>query len=434
VYRQTSSYAMFDIRCLDAYPGRIFIAYSGGLDSLTLLHFCAQQAQLRDRLQAIYIDHGLQTASASWGEHCVQQAAAWSVPCRVIRVDARAASGESPEAAARQARYRAFAPLLGRGDVLLLAQHREDQMETFLLQLLRGSGLAGLAAMPVCAALGEGHLLRPLLDTAKQDIRAYATRHALQWLEDPSNYCDDFDRNFLRRQIVPLLRQRWPALDKTVARSAGHCREALLQLQQPGSDWALQAQLPLAQLRSLAAPQCVLILRNWLQHHGLRPPSQAQMRQIQQQFIDTEPGTCANIAIQQHIICAYRQDLYCLPQEACQAPLAQLWPQGEVTAVLSNGYRLRLIEADQGIPQILWRTAQCEIRPRSGGETVHLAGRSGGHSLKKLYQEAAVPPWQRRALPILYLNGRLAAVPGLWVDEQAWSNSQPCYRVLADRV
>ena len=204
----------------------IFIAYSGGIDSHVLLHLCASDAQLKAKLTAVYINHGLQAESESWGKHCEQVCNSLDVKFISLTANAQAAPGESPEEAARNARYAVLKPLLGADDVLLLAQHAEDQLETVLLQLFRGSGLKGLSGMPASMAFGQGKLVRPLLEVSKNDIIAYANAHNLKWIEDPSNQHRHFDRNFLRHDIIPLLKQRWPSLAVTVSRAAGHCANA----------------------------------------------------------------------------------------------------------------------------------------------------------------------------------------------------------------
>jgi tRNA(Ile)-lysidine synthetase, N-terminal domain len=182
------------------------------------------------KITAVYVHHGLQLEADAWAEHCKKTATDLGVDFKVIRVDAIAGQGESPEEVARNARYTALRTLIETDDLLLVAQHREDQLETVLLQLFRGSGLSGLSAMPAFMNFGKGVLLRPLLNTPKIAVEVYAKLHNLSWIEDPSNQSNNFNRNFLRNAIVPLLKQRWPACDKTVARSAGHCAEAQLLL------------------------------------------------------------------------------------------------------------------------------------------------------------------------------------------------------------
>jgi len=191
-----------------------WVAYSGGLDSAVLLHLAAQTQSCRMDLaiRALHIHHGLHADADAWTAHCQSNCLSLGIPLTVLRVDAGKRPGQSPEEVARHARYRAIESLIGPGDTVLLAQHRDDQAETLLLQLLRGAGLDGLAAMPVRSRLGAGHLLRPLLDCSRAQLAYYANEHGLAWVEDPSNQELIFDRNFLRREVMPLLRSRWPGL------------------------------------------------------------------------------------------------------------------------------------------------------------------------------------------------------------------------------
>lgn len=423
---------------LPVNAGRLIVAYSGGVDSHVLLHLCASQIDWRERILAVYVDHGLQAISGAWAEHCREQAAQLTVAYQCLRVDARAAIGISPEAAAREARYRALRDLMLTDDVLLLAQHRDDQMETVLLQLFRGAGVRGLAAMPARQIFGGGIMLRPLLDVTRRQIVDYAVQHELQWVEDPSNQTSDFDRNFLRNQVLPLLRQRWPSLDKTVARTARHCGEAdrlLRQWQASQLDDLLGATgdcLLLDNLLTHASDQRQLLLREWLMRLGLRPPSTALLRAIETQLIAARDDADPKIQIQGRWLRKYRRQLFCLPDAATQSALACTWSLEAGLLQLSNGYRLRAIEVDHGgICRRLWNTSRIEIKPRTGGERLKMSGRAGHHPLKNLYQEFGIPPWERQSRPLIYLNGRLAAVAGLWVDEWACNPEQDAgYRLV----
>ena len=208
---------------IHANAEKIFVAYSGGVDSHVLLHLLASMALYKSRITAVYVHHGLQLEAEQWAVHCESVALALGVSFKCLRVNAQKTTRQSQEEVARDARYQALKALLTESDVLLLAQHREDQMETVLLQLFRGAGIQGLSGMPLVIDFGLGQVIRPFLDVSKQAINAYAALHQIHWVEDPSNQSDNFDRNFLRNQIFPQLKQRWPALDKTVARSARHC-------------------------------------------------------------------------------------------------------------------------------------------------------------------------------------------------------------------
>ncbi|OAI20897.1 tRNA(Ile)-lysidine synthase [Methylomonas lenta] len=422
---------------IPACSGNIYIAYSGGIDSHVLLHLVASQANLKPKIIAVYVNHGLQALADDWGAHCRRQAENLGVSFVGLKVDAQAANGESPEAAARNARYQALQGLIQTDDCLLLAQHREDQMETLLLQLFRGAGVQGLAGMPASLPFGEGSLLRPLLNIAKADIREYGLRHGLDWVEDPSNQSNDFDRNYLRNEVVPILKQRWPALDKTIARSAQNCGEAVSLLDDWGQQMITQLVRPLDnslaidQLKAFSVPQSNWLIRQWFGLFGLKPPSQALLQAIKQQFVDAGPNAHPQILTQGHVLKKYRQRLYCLTEQHCIKPTDRLaWPNETPTLTLANGYRLSRVSASSGINQQLWHTANISIRPRSGGEKIKLPGREGQHSLKKLFQEVGIPPWERETRPLIYLDDRLAAVAGLWIAEWAYAcNPDACYRL-----
>ncbi len=423
---------------LPADCGRIYIGYSGGVDSQVLLHWAAAEPELRARLSAVHVHHGLQAAADEWLAFCARQCADWRVDFQAIRVDARARPGESPEAAARAARYAALRPLLRSGDVLLLAQHREDQLETVLLQLARGGGLAGLAAMPVASDFGAGRVLRPLLDWPKSEVLAYAGRHALRWVEDPSNADDGFDRNFLRMHVIPLLKQRWPRMDKTVSRSAEHCAAADRLLNACLSDQLslmLDDGLSLC-LRSLSAlepERQAWVLRLWLRRFGLQSPAQARLRDLLSQMLIAREDALPEWRLGDRLIRRYRARLYCLPASIASGFAEQDWPAGQAFLPLSNGYRLAVFAAESGIGGEIWRQGRICLRRRRGGETLQLPRRDGSHNLKRLFQEAATPPWEREARPLLYIDGRLAAVAGLWVAGWAWRGEGECFQVSWER-
>lgn len=399
---------------------RIFIGYSGGVDSHVLLHLTATMPALRGRITAVYVHHGLQAQADQWAVHCGETAHGLGVGFQELRVNARPNNGESPEEAARNARYTALQALLAQDDVLMVAQHREDQLETVLLQLFRGGGLRGLSGMPERMAFGSGWLLRPLLAVAKSAIDSYARTHSLSWVDDPSNLQSDYDRNFLRNEVMPLLKQRWPALDKTVARTAGHCAEAEVMLQQFASQLSVPVinvdqTLSISRLLDFSDSERKLLIRHWLQGLGLKMPSQAVLERIQSELLLARPDAAPSLSTSGYCLRRYQDKLYCLPADA-RVLLTGAWPKGQTVFAINGHQQLVCLPSSRGIAKTVWQQAYVEIRARQGGEKIRLPNRQGRHSLKNLFQEAGIPPWERELIPLIYLDGKLAAVGTDWLS------------------
>ena len=408
-------------------PKHIYIAYSGGVDSHVLLHLCAAHPKLKSNITAVYVHHGLQVSADAWAVHCQKTASLLGVHCQVLRVNAKPTLGESPEEAARNARYSALKTLMNNDDVLLVAQHREDQLETVLLQLFRGSGLQGLSAMPESSVFGLGHLLRPLLNTAKSTIDAYAQTHGLNWVEDPTNQSHDYDRNYLRNAILPLLKQRWPACDKTVARSARHCADAQVLISAMSEQLFLQVfnnddqTLVISQLMTFSIHEQTLIIRHWFQYLNLKMPSQAFVKRVQSELLNARLDSDPIIARRHYCVRRYRDKLYCLPSSLTLPFESVSWPKDSLSLTLSNQEVLSCEQSSAGINRSLWQKATVTVCVRQGGEKIRLTGRSGHHTLKKLFQEAEIPTWERENLPLIYLDGQLAAIADLWISADFYS-------------
>lgn len=415
---------------------RLYIAFSGGMDSHVLLHLCASVTAFKEKITAVYVDHGLQKEAESWPKHCQTTAAELGVSFIALRVNASTRQGESPEEAARNARYKALKPLVDIDDLLLLAHHKEDQLETVLLQLFRGSGLRGLSGIPKRIEFGKGFIMRPLLEVSKLDMTDYAEKQQLNWVEDPSNQACNFDRNFMRHTILPLLKQRWPSLDKTVSRSAQHCSDAQQLLTESLRDLFNLAYNPfdqsieLKKLEALTSRQLNWVLRHWFETLRLKPPRQKVLQAIVEQLIQAAEDAIPKIQHQDHLILRYKQKLFCLSAQTFQRePNRIVWPTQNTVLRLANGYSLTLVEAESGISKKLWHTAKVTVSSRQGGEKIKLPGRKNHHDLKKLYQEAQIPPWERDVRPLVFLNEQLAAIAGLWVAEWAWSEGpDDCYQ------
>ncbi len=419
----------------------IYIAYSGGIDSHVLLHLCASDKQLKNKLTAVYINHGLQKEAEAWGKHCESVCNNLGVKFISLAVNAVTAPGQSPEEAARNARYTALKPLLGKDDVLLLAQHSEDQLETVLLQLFRGSGLKGLSGMPESMAFGEGRLVRPLLDISKAQIIEYAKSHALDWVEDPSNQHSQFDRNFLRNDIIPLLKHRWPALDKTVSRSAKHCANADFLLSSHAEELLNcildqnDETLSIGSLQTYSLLEQQLIIRQWFRFLGLKMPSQDFVNRILEQVVGAREDANPVLAKQTFSIRRYRNKLYCLKSLPLSIKEGYVWSSDQPLLKVSNGESYEVIHSETGIPLEQWQNSTITVKFRSGGETIRLPGREGSHALKNLFQEAGIPPWERIKIPLIFLDNQLAAVGERWISAEYYSESKErCIRIIRHKI
>ncbi|MCU7883559.1 MAG: tRNA lysidine(34) synthetase TilS, partial [Candidatus Thiodiazotropha sp. (ex Lucinoma annulata)] len=256
------------------------LAFSGGLDSCVLLHLLAElRLQLPYELRAIHVHHGLQAEAGEWQRHCENICESHDIPLDNVQLTLTPIAGESIEAVAREARYQAFAECMGEGDLLLTAQHQDDQAETLLLQLLRGSGPAGLAAMPLLARFEPGWLARPLLQVSRLTLEAYAQQHALTWHDDPSNQNLRFDRNFIRHQVMPLLRSRWPAASMTLSRAARFSGELLTLVKEEAEEDLVKARygdsdtLSITALKQLHSVRLRNLLRHWIAASGATMPN-----------------------------------------------------------------------------------------------------------------------------------------------------------------
>jgi len=400
---------------------RWWLGLSGGLDSTVLLDLLVQlgQQQGLPPLQAIHIDHQLQDSAPRWRRHCEQLCADLSVPLTSRQVSV-ADLGEGLEAAARAARYQVFEELLGAGELLLLAHHLDDQVETFFLRLMRGAGPLGLAGMPASRPLGRGALLRPLLATQRAAMHAHARARQLIWQEDASNHNTDFDRNFLRQQVLPLLATRWPGYRQSVDRS----QQALAdierelagveypRLQRAAGERGGDAFLSLSALGNPSVAELARLLRRWLQDQGCRVVAADRLREFARQLLQAKPDSQPGLDGDGYSLRRYRDAVYLLP--AAVAPLQPGFLTPDAALVVPGLGELSVAPV-AGVGLALPPEGGWALRWRQGGERCKPLGRASSQSLKKLLQEAGVPPWQRDRLPLLYAGDALVAVADQWI-------------------
>ena len=404
------------------------VAFSGGTDSTALLGLLAEQPAVQGRLRALHIDHGLHVDSASWVRACRATCRALRVPFGSRRLSLARERGHSLEALARAARYAVLGAALRPGEVLLTAQHLEDQMETVLLQLLRGAGVPGLSAMPAVMPLGAGLLVRPLLGVAHAQLRAAVQARGLRSLEDPSNADERFDRNYLRHQVLPALVSRWPAAARTVARSAGHMAAAQELLDGLArADVARAAdggQLSAASLRGLPLARRRNALRYWISQSGpagqpgRAVPDARRLEEIAVALLAAKAGTHPCVSWGPWRVQRYGGRLSVVAVRPAPAAYEVSWDlRRRATLDLPAGAgRLELVRAARGPIAAAMLPAQVTVRTRRGGE--RLRPRVGGPSrtLKSLLQNAAIDLGERRILPLLCSGDQLLAAADLWVD------------------
>ncbi|WP_054885362.1 tRNA lysidine(34) synthetase TilS [Pseudomonas sp. NBRC 111130] len=392
-----------------------YIAFSGGLDSTVLLHLLANHARnhASPPLRALHIHHGLQSAADAWPAHCQSICDQLGIELQVIHV--QVTSGASLEQAARDARYAALGKVLGPGDILFTAQHRDDQAETLLFRLLRGAGLRGLAAMPGQRRLGLGSLVRPLLATARQQLHDYAHVNELVWIEDPTNVDTAFDRNYLRAEVFPHLHQRWPQASQNFARCAEHLGEALGLLDELAQGdlaeagegaapaWAALPSLDLAALTRLSPARQRNALQHWLRPRTRLPDTRhwAGWADLRDAAADAQPvwRLADGRLLRSH------GRIWWLGGDWLQQPMGEYaWADpGTVLALPGNGSVRLDVTAPLG---------ELRIAYRQGGEVLDIPGR-GRRDLKRLLNELQVPHFVRPRLPLLYCGERLLAVANL---------------------
>ncbi len=421
------------------------IAFSGGLDSHVLLHALTGLREQRGAvfaLSAAHIDHGIHPDSAAWAEHCRRVCSDYRVAFDMQRVQLDAANGDGPEAAARRARYAALKQRLAPGEVLLTAHHLNDQAETVLLQLLRGAGVHGLAAIAPLADFGPGRLARPLLDFTRAALRAYAEYHGLRWIEDESNMNLRHRRNVIRHEVMPALQRHWPRATELLARNARHATEAVSLLDALAADDLTDCKqdktvLSIAALRALPRPRLTNVLRYWLRQQGLATPSTQQLTGLIALIAHDPTSRRACLSWPGVEVWRYRDDLHAaLPLPLPEPVLDLPWDMTAPLDLPQFGWRLCAVASQgEGLAFARLPAAPLHVRLRRGGETCRLPGREHRHKLKKLLQASHIAPWQRTRLPLLYAGDALAAVADLWVCEPyAARADEPGVRLILQKL
>ena len=415
------------------------VAYSGGVDSHVLLDclVCLRQklkyTEQPLQLSAIHVNHQIHEQAEVWADHCQQVCHDYHVPLQVLSVDIKSSpvfKQQGTEAAARDCRYRAIAEALPDDAILLLAQHADDQAETLLLQMLRGAGIKGLSAM-ASTALHYGMQLHRPLNHTQDTIMAYATSQCLNWVDDPSNCNRAYDRNYLRHEVMPILRKRWPEAAGLIARSANHCAEAqsvISELITPISRSAIQkdGRLDLRCLENQSYALQKAVLFEWFAFHRMLSPSTKIIDQILDQCVHSRADSSPLISWHKYQVRRYREHLYCLSSDFMSklkvpSPFKP-WSAGGCQDVRFTLGQLQVRWCEQGgmSPQML---PQVYLHCRRGGEQLATIEHRATPSLKNLWQKAGVPPWYRNYMPLLTLADEVVVVPGLYHADKVFDPS-----------
>lgn len=423
--------------CLGQYVrsgDRLAAALSGGVDSVLLLHVLRKLSGRHGfHLSALHVNHGISPNSDGWQEFCRRLCETWSIPLEVKRVDVNRDGDEGLEGAARRARYGAFAE--ADAEWLALAHHRDDQAETLLFNLLRGSGVGGAAAMPVVRGFSNRPrlgILRPLLDTSRREIENYARTETLVWVEDESNTDSRYARNFLRHRAFPLLRERFPGCEAVLARAAAHFAESeelLDALARNDAESVMrEGRIIASQLAKLDDARARNLLRHVLRRESVTQPDSVRLQEIVRQVCFAAPDRRLNFDLGNKVLYRYRGEIWLISHAEVGADIE--W-RGEDR--LKWGAAVLRFKAliGEGISREKLDRSCVRLALRRGGERFQPDGRRPRRELKKLLQEHAVPPWERSRMPLLWCGDDLVWVPGIGID-CAWQCAAGEHGVLPE--
>ena len=420
---------------------RLWVALSGGLDSVLLLHVVAHCCQGQTPLGAIHVNHQLQTNANETEHFCQRVCEQLGVPLTIRRVSVKHGKGPDQvggiEEAARNARYAVFDQVLQAGDLLMMAHHADDQAETVLFRMLRGSGVAGLAGMPVSRALGAGQLYRPWLAIERAELAEVARQANLSWMEDPSNTDQDFDRNYLRHAVLPGLKARWPDLIRRLRHSASACADSAMLNTRLAQHHLVEVadagqRLCVDRLQALGPAEQVNLVRWWIRNQGFEAPALANWPKVLKDLCGAGPDRTPEVRGQGFSLRRFQDRIYLVAE--CQELSEGAVYLCAAQPVHWGGWRLELepvANPDQGVPPI-------RVSTRQGGERFRPHPKGPSKTLKNWFQEQAVPPWERARLPLVFAGSgeleELIAVGDLWCSER-YSGSAPAagWRLIVRR-
>lgn len=404
---------------------QVLVGLSGGLDSTVLLHQLASYSQLKSRLLAVHINHGISSNSLSWQKHCEQF-------CHHLKIPFCAEHVEFPQNAnieeeARKARFAAFSRLLNDNGCLVLGHHLDDQAETVLLQLFRGAGVDGLSGIQEWGRFAKGSIARPFLTHSRERLHHYAITQKLTWVTDESNADVRYTRNYLRHQIMPLLLKKWPGVMGNLARTATHCQQAKRNLDElalldcpdlsTGSD-----SLDISLLHNLTEQRIINVLRVWLKKNHIQLPTTAIFKRLISELLGASIDANPIVAWNEILVRRYQNRIYIVKKDQKEPPKEIQWTHFPKEITVNN----KTLYAQKTLKGLfLPPNAEISIKFRQGGELFVLHQQT--KQLKKLFQEWRVPVWRREHIPLLYINQQLAAVVGYAISDLFYRESSSAW-------
>lgn len=402
------------------------VALSGGLDSVVLLHLFSRF--VNKSVSAHHVHHGLSENADHWATFCLTLSEKLNINCDVTKVVLDKSSRTSLEALAREKRYNALQATLTDTSYLVTAHHQDDQLETVLLALKRGAGVTGLQGIVAKQGLDKGHLIRPLLNISREQLESYAQYFELTWIEDESNCDQRFDRNFIRHSITPLLKKRWPAIAKTVSRSALHCQTQQViidELSEADFQTCVSEMLVLSidSLKQLSKARRDNVLRYWFKESGLNYPTTQQLSVIYSDVLSAQVDASPNIQLQGRSIQRYRGLLYLVDEKKSITDNEKIIWQGEKNLYIASAQLSLSIIATQPFLKANHVVEICFRGQLATRFKCQPVGRDKSRSIKKLLHEYNVPPWQRDSIAFVFINGILLEAVGVWQCDTEYSES-----------
>ncbi|WP_070968476.1 tRNA lysidine(34) synthetase TilS [Vibrio sonorensis] len=419
------------LECFLPCKGKLVLALSGGMDSRVLLELLKLAKLREDKLDilAVHVHHGLSPNADKWAQQCQQWSLEAGIPCVIEHVQLDLTAGESVEQLARDARYQVLKKHIDINDVLLTGQHADDQVETFLLAMKRGSGPKGLSAMGITRSFGLGQLSRPLLTCTRRQVHEFAVQLGLEWVEDESNQDTRYDRNFLRHEVVPVLSSRWPHIYQSVQRSAEVCaqQERLIErLLEPFMSSCLHKDKSL-KIETLSTYDELVrnqLFRHWFELHRFKMPAKDHLTVIWQQVALSSKDANPKLELSDCQVRRFNKRLYLVPSMQDISNWRCRLTVGESIALPDGLGQLSLQPSKNGNIALPKGVSSVEVVFDPTGLSAHPAERAHSRKLKKLFQEYGVPTWLRRRTPIIKLDQQVVAIADLFVSKSY--NGQEC--------